>query len=78
MICNIDSTTLLHKKEKKNLSSKIFSSFFRYLYPVDKSRIDMSGGMIEETPDNAETTVQEVEDNGNPVSMRTRRKAKKE
>ena len=38
----------------------------------------MSGGMIEETPDHAET-VQEselVEDNGHPVGMRTRRKAK--
>merc|ERR1711936_1010309 len=45
----------------------------RYLYPVDKSRIDMSAGMIEETSDHA-GTVQEselVEDNGHPVGMRT-------
>ena len=65
---------------KKDFSSNFFSSLFRYLYPVDKSRIDMSGGMIEETPDHA-GTVQEselVEDDGHPVSMRTRRKAKKE
>ena len=28
----------------------IYLQYFRYLYPVDKNRIDMSG-MIEETPD---------------------------
>ena len=65
---------------KKEFSSDGFSSPFRYLYPVDKSRIDMSAGMIEETPDHAGTVQgsELVEDDGHPVSMRTRRKAKKE
>ena len=43
--------------------------FLRYLYPVDKNRIDMSG-MIEETPENEEKT-----QNSGVV---TRKKAKKE
>ena len=39
-----DSTRILRKYSPNGLQ------YFRYLYPVDKNRIDMSG-MIEETPD---------------------------
>lgn len=51
----------------------------RYLYPVDKSRIDMSG-MIEETTDvnEAVTKAAAPENNDNKIGVVTRRKAKKE
>ena len=57
----------------------IISSFSRYLYPVDKNRIDMSG-MIEESPDDKDNMSKKVPSviENEPTGMVTRRRAKKE
>ena len=76
------------KSKPKYFFLHIFSNhlpllkFFRYLYPVDKSRIDMSG-MIEETPDSnvdapLSTETKSVEKSVTSSGMVTRRRAKKE
>ena len=50
----------------------------RYLYPVDKTRIDMSGGMIEEETSDQHQSQPVVNDRSDGVTTRSSRKAKKE
>ena len=50
----------------------------RYLYPVDKTRIDMSGGMIEEETSDQHQSQPVVKDRSDGVTTRSSRKVKKE